>query len=528
MKHLLKILTIVFTIVNMTACSSTEDVIDNISQDSQTITASMTGIEKPGMTSANNDSTVTGTRTSISDPTVLTTQWQEGDVVKVTYTFKDKNGTVIDATDCPDGTVQTFTVTNIDAGGTATWTASPVEMRLPQAISCISAIFVYEHDHSNDIKESITATTTTYTEQTGIETITAKVGEFTPADFTSDAITVKPSSWTRAQAAVAISDIAPGQTVKITSTATAATPYTFTGPTKTTWNTGVNVSSNLRATCICYITPASTVTVEATGGGTISGFKPSFTAKAGNIYVVHANILFGGAGDPEGGQPAVVIGDFLFSDGTWGTLSQNSSKTPIAIIFMNTTSATDKASGYTHGYAMALKDASTSSQWSTINKTVTSYATFYEKLLIDHYDGRTYTSELLAAGSSSEYPAAYAVTNYNLGVHPTGTSQWYLPTYWQWYQILVNLGQAPTTPTTVGMSNVQWNNVSCATNISKRISLAGSENYNTFAEAKYWSSSEYNSGWAYRANISSNEADIDCPGNSSKTQSYYVRPVIAF
>lgn len=75
MKHLLKILTIIFTIVNMTACSSTEDAIDNISQDSQTITASMTGIEKPCMTSGDNDST--GTRTSISDPTVLTTQWQE-------------------------------------------------------------------------------------------------------------------------------------------------------------------------------------------------------------------------------------------------------------------------------------------------------------------------------------------------------------------------------------------------------------------------------------------------------------------
>ena len=49
MKHLLKILTIIFTIVNMTACSSTEDGIDKISHDSQTITASMTGIEKPGM-----------------------------------------------------------------------------------------------------------------------------------------------------------------------------------------------------------------------------------------------------------------------------------------------------------------------------------------------------------------------------------------------------------------------------------------------------------------------------------------------
>ncbi len=520
MKHLLKILTIVFTIASMTACSSTEDTIDKISQDSRTITASMTGIEKPGLASVDNNTG--GTRTSISNPKVLTTQWQEGDVVKVTYTFKDKNGTVIDATDCPDGTVQTFTATNVGVDGTATWLASPVEMRLPQAISSISATFFYAHDHSNDIKQSITDTTTTYTEQTGLETMTAKVNEFTLTDITNDAITVAPSSWTRAQAAVAISDVTPGQTVKITSTATDATPITFTSPTKTTWNKGVDVSPNLLATYICYITTgenSQTVKMEGTTGRTFS-----FTANPGNIYIVSGNLLFSGADDPQGNQSATVIGDFLFSDGTWGSLSQNSSKTPIAIIFMNTVSTTDKTSGYTHGYAMALKDASTSSQWSTLNKLITGNATFDTTLLRDNYDGLTNTQQILSAGSSSECPAAYAAKNYNNGEHPVGTSQWYLPSYWQWYQLLVNLGCASTSPT-IGTSNVQWNNVSCATNISKRISLAGSGNYNSFAETQYWSSSEYYSGYAYRANISSSGADLDY---SSKTTTYYVRPVIAF
>ena len=506
----------------MTACSSTEDTIDKISQDSRTITASMTGIEKPGLASAGNNISGTQTRTSISDPKVLTTQWQEGDVVKVTYTFKDKNGTVIDSTDCPDGTIQTFTATNVGVDGTATWLASPVEMRLPQAISSISATFFYAHDHSNDLKQSITDTTTTYTEQTGLETMTAKVNEFTLTDITNDAITVAPSSWKRAQAAIVISNITPGQAVKITSTATDATPLTFTSPTKTTWNSTVNVSPNLRATYICYITTGENPQTVKVEGTTVRTF--SFTANPGNIYIISDVLLFGGTGDPQGNQSATVIGDFLFSDGTWGSLSQNSSKTPIAIIFMNTVSATDKTSGYTHGYAMALKDASTSSQWSTLNKLITGNATFYTTLLRDNYDGLTNTKQILSAGSSSECPAAYAAKNYNNGEHPVGTSQWYLPSYWQWYQILVNLGCASTSPT-IGMSNVQWTDGSCATNINNRISLAGNENYNTFAETQYWSSSEFNSGYAYRVNISSSGADLD---SGSKTSAIYVRPVIAF
>ena len=69
-------------------------------------------------------------------------------------------------------------------------------------------------------------------------------------------------------------------------------------------------------------------------------------------------------------QTAPKIGDYLFSDGTWGALATNTGKTPIAVIFSNTTSTTDQSHGWTRGYAMALKDASTSSAWDTKGGTV--------------------------------------------------------------------------------------------------------------------------------------------------------------
>lgn len=55
----------------------------------------------------------------------------------------------------------------------------------------------------------------------------------------------------------------------------------------------------------------------------------------------------------------VRIGDYLFNDGWWGPIPENSSLItkahhPVAVIFSNQTSAIDKAMGWTHGYALSL------------------------------------------------------------------------------------------------------------------------------------------------------------------------------
>ncbi len=57
------------------------------------------------------------------------------------------------------------------------------------------------------------------------------------------------------------------------------------------------------------------------------------------------------------------IGDYVYSDGTWGPLVYYEDKWPQAVIFSNYTSAEDRAAGYTHGYAMALRDAAWPTSW---------------------------------------------------------------------------------------------------------------------------------------------------------------------
>lgn len=59
------------------------------------------------------------------------------------------------------------------------------------------------------------------------------------------------------------------------------------------------------------------------------------------------------------------IGDYVYSDGSWGELEYYDDKWPQAVIFSNYTSKTDRLAGYTHGYAMALRDAAWPTPWAT-------------------------------------------------------------------------------------------------------------------------------------------------------------------
>ena len=69
----------------------------------------------------------------------------------------------------------------------------------------------------------------------------------------------------------------------------------------------------------------------------------------------------------------VNIGDYYYSDGTWGSIAEhtNSTAAAIGVIFSNSTSNIDKGHNWTHGYAMALQNAGSSSaayQWPTSNR----------------------------------------------------------------------------------------------------------------------------------------------------------------
>ena len=220
------------------------------------------------------------------------------------------------------------------------------------------------------------------------------------------------------------------------------------------------------------------------------------------------------------------IGDIFYSDGSYSS-TLVASKTPVAIVFNTTTSAADKAKGFMHGYAMALKNASTSSTWGPINTTPTGAAS--TTLNITDYDGLTYTGKI----NSSTYPAAYAAaTTFKSTVpNPNGTSGWYLPSIGQWYLICINLGGMSTSFTDYRTSGyLYWagQSTACASALNIIMNKAGSGKYDTFAatDQYYWCSSEYDVSSVYNARFTSS-GYMHLYGNN-KGDGYYVRAVLAF
>ena len=243
------------------------------------------------------------------------------------------------------------------------------------------------------------------------------------------------------------------------------------------------------------------------------------------------------------------VGDYYFSDGSWGTLQDHGTAYvhPIGIVFSNTTSANDRAHGWTHGYAMALTNANTSCEWSgqkggtrennvdvlndgKVNytyKDYTSFRTDKDGYCETHAVANTRSSNL---NLNTFYPAFWYALNYGTSSEsetttykaPGGSSGWYLPSVGQWLDIAVNLGNIYQAPTDSDASGCQWcggydmggdgkdyTNI-CASNINlllTNITTYASNNgysYGTFDSffndplnnETYWSSSEYydNSG----------------------------------
>ena len=191
-------------------------------------------------------------------------------------------------------------------------------------------------------------------------------------------------------------------------------------------------------------------------------------------------VTFNNGANYEALRP-VKVGDLLFSDGTWGTLDEFPAKTPVAIVFSTDVSYTDYNANYTHGYAVALKDAVNPNSagtytmaWSTENVTIgtplqmTSYvigtqttaglnlstaALQSDYQASDTYmDGRSETYYITQTSNYSQtvYPAAYAAINYAAGYEstadaaattaPTGSSGWYLPSIGQLWELVYAFG----------------------------------------------------------------------------------------
>jgi len=246
------------------------------------------------------------------------------------------------------------------------------------------------------------------------------------------------------------------------------------------------------------------------------------------------------------------IGDYYYSDGTFGTSKVPSGATIIGIVFSNKVSVTDSVNGWTHGYAMALSNAASAVTWSPNTSTlefpssqVTSL-TGYETEL----DGYTHCQTIKTkAGSnlSSNYPAIYYALNYSAYTAPSGTSGWYLPSSGQWYQIITNLGgistgTTPTQATDSGSGLLYWYYSGGASTASSGINsylskvVSGSNlidwSYNSgdwTTSRWYWCSSERNGSYACRVNFGNDGyLYLDFTTKTSTISCNRVRSVVAF
>ena len=176
------------------------------------------------------------------------------------------------------------------------------------------------------------------------------------------------------------------------------------------------------------------------------------------------------------------IGDYVYSDGSWGRLEYYEDKWPQAVIFSNYTSPSDRAAGYTHGYAMALRDAAWPTAWAPESEVLynpdypetpnvfesimgsaplqmmddidgLSTCTVLNNLYLrDYAQGNFYGMEgFVPNGKRAAIPCAmrygkedwvqaYTGTE-NIAPFeaPAGTSGWFLPSMGQWYLCLANL-----------------------------------------------------------------------------------------
>lgn len=219
------------------------------------------------------------------------------------------------------------------------------------------------------------------------------------------------------------------------------------------------------------------------------------------------------------------VGDFLYADGSWSTELQTG-KTPVAIIFATATSAADQSLGYTHGYALALRDAGTAA-WTTEadeNESGTTIGSNDDADLTD-LDGLTHTQQLLV--HADVHPAACAARNY--ATAPYGTSGWFLPSTGQWLQVCRALGGLTDDSFVRADSGAAtWSADAAQTVISAvnaRLATAG-QNYSPLNQTYYWASTERNVMSAYYLYIMGTYG--------LQLQSYYknaeftVRPVVAF
>ena len=207
------------------------------------------------------------------------------------------------------------------------------------------------------------------------------------------------------------------------------------------------------------------------------------------------------------------VGDILYSDGSLSHQTERviPGKTPVAIVFMATTNASNPVtttkdrtanSKWKHGYAMALKYVRSNNQkytctWGPKNEDVEGVNNVDAGSAQTRFsDMEGYTNSIHL--NSSTYPAGYAAkTSFSSQVTaPTNSSGWFLPASRQWYYFFVNLAGMPTEFTNqyYGWDSGTFS-VSTASVLNDKMKIVGSDYFDAFTQSNasdtfFWTSTE--------------------------------------
>ena len=197
-----------------------------------------------------------------------------------------------------------------------------------------------------------------------------------------------------------------------------------------------------------------------------------------------------------------TIGDVILSDGKFA--ARSSTGTNVAMIaYLG--SETGEAAPYNHGLALALSDANSGNtcKWKTSNTdaghTKQTNSNFTEESGLQYND---------ATHNSDTYPAFKAAIANNSTAAPTGCSSWFLASGYQWNKMI----------------NACKNVLGTQNNFKDlRDGFSGIAGASNLQSTNYWSSTEYDSGTAWRYNFGTGNWS-----NVNKGIGFRVRACLAF
>src|SRR5574344_2688938 len=294
--------------------------------------------------------------------------------------------------------------------------------------------------------------------------------------------------------------------------------HTFTLSTDASYTRGISdyvwtgfTPYNISTGVYRYISnPATSGTYTGTtdfGGSSLPSFTPTLSAgKYHQIFINKASLT--------NFTHTLAIGDYLLSDGSLVPYSTTNTallaklSRAVGVVTSVSPSDADISAGYTHGYVMALQNASTSAAWSRTNndEALQNHETQTYDKFIKYKDGRLKTDTIVSLGlakqaySATTYPAHYAAVNFSGTVAvPTGCSHWYLPSIGQMYDVAVNLCGQAAVPSNSLTGYCYWNGTSSAAAtalsvyMTKVSSNGGTATGFTNSDEVYWTSSEVSS-----------------------------------